>query len=154
MRYQRKLNHPKSSGWHNASVISHPDEIPSGANSSEWLRVQMTLCRPDAIGQCRESSWWHPAVSISHPGEILGIAKSSEWRYGDVIMGAMTSQFTSLTIVYSTVYLGTDQRKHQSSASLAFVRGIHRWPVNSPQKRPITHKMFPFDDAFPNPHVN
>ena len=44
------------------------------------------------------------------------------------------TQITSLTIVYSTVYLGTDQRKHQSSASLAFVRGIHRWPVNSPQQ--------------------
>ena len=39
-----------------------------------------------------------------------------------------------------------DQRKHQSSASLAFVRGIHRWPVNSPHKRPVTRKMFPFDD--------
>ena len=49
-------------------------------------------------------------------------------------MGTMTSQITSLTFVYSTVYSGTDQRKHQSSPSLAFVRGIHRWPVNSPHK--------------------
>ena len=40
-----------------------------------------------------------------------------------------------------------DQRKHQSSASLAFVRGIHRWPVNSPHKGPVTQKMFPFDDV-------
>ena len=47
-------------------------------------------------------------------------------QYDDVIMGAIVSQITSLTIVYSTVYLGADQRKHQSSASLAFVRGIHR----------------------------
>ena len=39
---------------------------------------------------------------------------------------------TSLTIVYSPVYSGADQRKHQSSASLAFVRGVHRWPANSP----------------------
>ena len=46
-----------------------------------------------------------------------------------------------------TVYLGADQRKHQSSASLAFVRGIHRWPVNSPHKGPVTRKMFPFDDV-------
>ena len=37
--------------------------------------------------------------------------------------------------------------KHQSSASLAFVRGIHRWPVNSPHKGPVTRKMFPFDDV-------
>ena len=49
-------------------------------------------------------------------------------------MSPMASQITSLTIVYSTVYSGADQRKHQSSASLAFVRGIHRWPVNSPTK--------------------
>ena len=52
-------------------------------------------------------------------------------HYGDVIMGAIASQITSLTIVYSTVYSDADQRKHQSSASLAFARGIHRGPVNS-----------------------
>ena len=68
-------------------------------------------------------------------------------HYSEVIVGAMTSQITSLTIVYSTVYSGADQRKHQSSASLAFVRGIHQWPVNSPHKWPVTRKMFPFDDV-------
>ena len=59
----------------------------------------------------------------------------------------MASQITSLTIVYSTVHSGADQRKHQSSASLAFVRWIHRWSVNSPHKWPVTRKMFPFDDV-------
>ena len=68
-------------------------------------------------------------------------------HYCDVIMGAMASQITSLTIVYSTVHSGADQRKRQSSASLAIVRGIHRWPVNSPHKWPVTRKMFPFDDV-------
>ena len=68
-------------------------------------------------------------------------------HYSDVIMGTMASQITSLTIVYSTFYSGADQRKHQSSASLAFARGIHRWPVNSPHKGPVTRKMFPFDDV-------
>ena len=68
-------------------------------------------------------------------------------HYTDVIMGAMAPQITSLTIVYSTVYLGADQREHQSSVSQAFVRGIHRWPVNSPLKGPVTRKIFPFDDA-------
>ena len=68
-------------------------------------------------------------------------------HYSDIIMGAMASQITSLTIVYSTVYSGADHRKHQSSASLAFVRGIHRRPVNSPHKWPVTRKMFPFDDV-------
>ena len=62
-------------------------------------------------------------------------------------MGAMASQITSLTIVYSTVYSGVDKRKHQSSASMAFVRGIHRWPVDSPHKGLVTRKMFPFDDV-------
>ena len=47
----------------------------------------------------------------------------------------------------SSVYSGADQRKHRSSASLAFVRGIHRSPVNSPHKWPVTRKMFPFDDV-------
>ena len=49
-------------------------------------------------------------------------------------MGVMASQITSLTIVYSTVYSGTALRQHQSSASLAFVRRIHRGRVNSPHK--------------------
>ena len=62
-------------------------------------------------------------------------------------MSAMASQITSLIIVYSTVYSDVDQRKYQSSASLAFVRGIHLWPVNSPHKGPVTRKMFPFDDV-------
>ena len=62
-------------------------------------------------------------------------------------MGTMTSQITSLMIVYSTVYSGADQRKHQISASLVFVREITRWPVNSPHKGPVTRKMFPFDDV-------
>ena len=62
-------------------------------------------------------------------------------------MSGMASQITSLGIVYSTVYPGADQRKHQSPASLAFVRGIHRGPVNSPHKWPVTRKLFPFDDV-------
>ena len=62
-------------------------------------------------------------------------------------MSRMASQITSFTIVYSTVYSGADQSKHQSSASLAFVWGIHRGLVNSPHKWPVTRKMFPFDDV-------
>ena len=62
-------------------------------------------------------------------------------------MGEVAFQIISLTIVYSTVYSDADQWKYQSSASLAFVRGIHRSPVNSPHKRQVTRKLFPFDDA-------
>ena len=52
--------------------------------------------------------------------------EKSVCHYNDVIMNAMASQVTSLTVVYATVYLDADQRKHQISASLAFVRVIHR----------------------------
>ena len=62
-------------------------------------------------------------------------------------MSVVASQITNLTIVYATVYSGADQRKHQSSTSLAFVRRIHRRPVNSPHKGPVTRKMFSFDDV-------
>ena len=50
-------------------------------------------------------------------------------------------------IVSSTVYPDADQWKHQSSASLAFLRGFHRGRMNSPHKWPVTRKMFPFDDV-------
>ena len=78
---------------------------------------------------------------------FMSSLSSNRRHYGNVIMDTMASQLTSLTIVYSTVYSGADQRKHQSSASLAFVWGIHRGPVNSPYKWPVTRKMFPFDDV-------
>ena len=61
-------------------------------------------------------------------------------------MSAMASQITGVSIVCLIVCSGADQRKHHSSASLAFVAGIHRWPVDSPHKGPVTRKMFPFGD--------
>ena len=78
---------------------------------------------------------------------FVDIKHTCDLHYSDVIMGAMASQITNLTTVYSTVYSGAAHRKYQSSASLAFVRGIHRWSVNSPHKGPVTRKMFPFDDV-------
>ena len=62
-------------------------------------------------------------------------------------MGTMASQITNLTIVCSIDYSDADQRKHQNHTSLTFVRGIHRGPVNSPHKWPVTRKIFPFDDV-------
>ena len=66
-------------------------------------------------------------------------------HYSDVIMSTMASLITCLASVNSTVHPGADQRKHQSSASLAFVLRIHRRPVN--YKWSVTQKMFPFDDV-------
>ena len=84
------------------------------------------------------------------------IPSKAIYHYNDVIMTTIASQINSLTIVYSTVYSDADQSKHQSSASLAFVWGIHRGPVNSPHKWPVTRKMFPFDDVIMilHPHQN
>ena len=67
-------------------------------------------------------------------------------HYSDVIMGTVISQITSLTIVYSTIY-SRKSKKNQSPALLDFVRGIHRWLVNSLHKWPVTRQMFPFDDV-------
>ena len=89
--------------------------------------------------QCRFSCIQHGKLFLRESMCIM--------YYCDVIMGAMASQITSLTIVYSTVHSDANQRRHQSCASLAFVRGIHRWPVNSPHKWPVTRKMFTFDDV-------
>ena len=84
---------------------------------------------------------WFPASSwVCIPQKSLAIAHDFWNHYNDTIMGAMPSQMTNLTIVYSTVYSDADQRKHQSAASLAFVRGIHRGLVNSQHKWPVTWK--------------
>ena len=68
-------------------------------------------------------------------------------HYSDVMMSAMAFQITGVSIVCSTVCSGADKRKHESSGSLSFVRGIHRWPVNSPHKGPVTRIFFPFADV-------
>ena len=89
-----------------------------------------------------------------HTDDSLAPTKQQASHYNDVIMGAMASQIISLTIVFSMVYSSADQRKHQRSASLAFVRGIHRWPVNSPHKGPVTRKTFPFDEGIMSTQIN
>ena len=105
---------------------------------SPTTRIDIRNCMIDiAITQA-----WH---LISKMAPINMIRPS--YHYGDVIMGEMASQITSLTTVYSNVYSGADQRKHWSSASLALVSGIQRRPVNSPHKGPVSRKMFPFDDV-------
>ena len=79
--------------------------------------------------------WVNPTLPVRNP---------LRWRHND---HDSAPQITSLTIVYSNIYSGADQSKHQSSASLVFVRRIHRGPVNSPHKWPVTRNMFPFDDV-------
>ena len=99
----------------------------------------LNQCWPDWLTYiCDTRGRWVYRVSVKGSENI---------HYNDVIMGAMAFKITSLTIVYSTVHSSADQRKQQSSSSLAFVRGIHQWLVNSSHKWPVTRKMFPFDDV-------
>ena len=96
------------------------------------------------LGQYKSTEWNKLCShhSLCNKGTVVE-ARIALLRYSDVIVGAMASQITSLSIVYS----GADQRKHQNSASLAFVRGINPRPVNSPHLWPVTRNMFPFDDV-------
>ena len=93
------------------------------------------------------SQFYSAAKALTTYGISRSYLSGVAAHYTDVTMSPMASQIISLTIVYSTVYSVADQRKHQSSASLAFVRGIRRRPVNSPHKWPVTRKMLPFGDV-------
>ena len=89
----------------------------------------------------RQTRWGQYNDLTATPITLSTLTEGNCIHHGDVIMGTIASQI-SLTIVYSNICLDADQRKHQSSASLAFVRGIHRGPVNSPHKWPVTRKCF------------
>ena len=80
------------------------------------------LCRTELIS----STWTKPHQRQTSRCVPFVIFEIIQMHYDDVIMMAIASQITSLTIVYSAVYSGARQRKHTSSASLAFVWGIHR----------------------------
>ena len=121
---------------------------------------QSTLCLTTQLMTSRTMSFYclsEGAMQLSKQALqdfVTWILSSTEiyrtnplYHYCDVIMGSMASQITSLMSINSTVHSGADQRKHQGSALLAFVQGIHRRPVNSLHKWPVTRKMFPFDDV-------
>ena len=107
-----------------------------------------TGCRYMESTGIRASSYYQWIIWEGTAREVAVAAAyiTTTAHYCDVIMGAMASQITSLTIAYSTVHSGGDQRKHLRSASLAFVRVIHWWAAKSPHKWPVTRKM-PFDDV-------
>ena len=130
-------------GWH--VLLCWPQNMTDVGLTMYFKDVQRALHRNQPTHPLLCGHWYQRWVSS--PVHMHVTASESRQNFNNVIMGAIASQITSLTIVYTTVYLDADQRKHQSSASLAFVRGIHRWPVNSPHKWPVTRKMFPFDDV-------
>ena len=155
------------SHWHYAwrqhaitdSGQTHTGTMPTDSMLSLTVgRLTLALCLETA---CYHWQWanshWHYAYGQhaitdsgqTHTGTMPtdSMDGQTHTHYSDVIMSTVASQITSLMIVYSIVYSGGDQRKHQSSASLDFVQGICRWPVNSPHKRPVTRKMFPSNDV-------
>ena len=109
------------------------------AGDFHWLLEYLPLT---AITLNQEHGLASAGCMITHDC-FIGIS-----HYNEVIMGAMASRLTGVSVVYSTGFSDADQRKHQSTASLALVRGIHKWAVNSPHKKPVTRKMFSFDDVF------
>ena len=121
--------------------------ITQKAKTDTLLKFKTPLLIHNACGNALNQCCYIVTWSLRN---ILHWNVNQNAHYGDVIMGEIASQITSLTIVYSTVYSDVNQRKHQSSASVAWVRGIHRKPVNSPHKWPVTRKMFPFDDVIMN----
>ena len=68
-------------------------------------------------------------------------------HYSNVIMSAMASQITGVSMVCSTVCPGAGQKKTSKLRVTGLLGGIHRRPVNSPNKGPVTRKMLPFDDV-------
>ena len=111
----------KGSPWSNIDIFST-------LNSRKWTLI--STCSTVFSENMRKWARWKDCGE----GYVC-----DHLHYSDVTMGTITSLIN--------VYSDEDQRKHQSSASLAFVRGIPRRPVNSPHKGPVTQKMFPFDDV-------
>ena len=106
----------------------------TGRLCETWWRHQMetfstllALCTGNSPVNSPQTGQWRGALMFS---------LWARWRLKSPASRLFTQPFIQ----------GTDQRKRQSSSSLAFVRGIHRWPVNSPRKRTATRKRFPFDD--------
>ena len=104
----------------------------------------------------KTNSWmiWHhhPHPHLDKPKDTTATritgslsATTLQWHHNE--RDGVSNKIICVLIVYSTVWSGPDQRKHQSSASLAFVRGIHRWPVNSLNEGPVTRNIFPFHDV-------
>ena len=123
-------------------------------NTAQQLNTSVSFCmcyklKPDHdcdFLRILLKRWWGSCCGPRYSHEKRWAWSFSSHR-NDVIMSSMASQINSLTIVYPAVYSGEDQRKHQSSASLAFVRENPRSPVNSPHKWPVTPKMFPIDNV-------
>ena len=108
---------------------------------------KMIMTMPQFVhSNCRRKGRYLPLISVITSNHWPLGCVAGLLHYSDTIMSPKTSQITSVSSVNSIIFSDAEQRKYQSSASLAFLRGIHQWLVNSLHKGPVTQKMFPFDD--------
>ena len=117
----------------------------SQCDTSKTVDHGQTGARP------QRNSTEHPPIAM-FTGPIWGPPGSCRPQMGPML-APWNLKSPASRLFTSTVYSDANQRKHQSSASLAFVRGIHRGPVNSPRKWPVTRKMSPFDDVIICSHI-
>ena len=140
-RYKRHyISHTKRT---NTKAISFPSYLEwQFCHWSSWNVFPSEL-------DCSWNMLSEMGTSISSPRISLDIINNNMYIHchnSDVIMNSMTYQIIGVSIVYSTVCSGVDQGK-TSSVPLAFVRGIQRWPADSPHKGSVTRNMLPFDDV-------
>ena len=156
----KPLSEPLSTDayMHNsASISSGPFDV-----CSRTLWINTLLCAMNIWAQFPLStmlngyslhlkSVWHTSSNLVCSGNrLMGhylIGHIQPIHYSDVIISATASEVTTVSIVCSTVCSETDQRIQQSSAPLAFMKGIHRWQVYSPHKRPVARKSLSFHDV-------
>ena len=153
--------------WHVVTINSSPPPPPPPPPPPNFHEIRIKYKTSHSLNALENVVWemaailnrplyvyivylrlWNRNAITSHSFPHVRLAtKTPSVHYGDVTMGAIASQITSFAIVNTTVYSDADQRKHQSSASLVFVSGIYRGPVNSPHKWPVTRKKFPTHDV-------
>ena len=152
-----------SPGWHKAIIWKNAGILlikPLGKKSVKTLSKFIQFRSPECNWKCRlrnrshfiSASMCFTAKLLIHYGSLriefnwIFFAELNlplRWRHNE--LGDVSNHQPHNCLLIYDVYSGADQRKHQSSASLAFVRGIHRWAVNSLHKWPVTRKMFPYD---------
>ena len=129
----------------NTAMSASINAGPLYCHWSKYINAPVTEKKPWRTEVKRSIMCIYKNCIHNHDRTTHNTAFSLRWRHNGC--NSIASQMTSLTIVYSIVYSDADQRKRESSASLTIVWGIHREPINSQHKWPVTRKMFPFDDV-------
>ena len=113
-------------------IIAHMPIVPVDFPHQRFIEKRVV---PNMAAVFILATWWEAAVlsflsprkhHVQNKQRCIVCIEIYDTHYIDVIMTTLASQITSPTVVYWTVYSDADQRKHQSSASLAFLKGIHR----------------------------